>query len=850
MSELTFGERLTDSRTLPLPPSTWLSRLSQALEFRDRSPPQLMSLAGSSDSQRLIATCLHCLFSSSEPVEFTPEHQRTIEFAIRSFIQSTAPSYHSSDAPEVIALHKENAESVHRYSSLRRDLGQDIRRLEAELAASRERIQALTDELQVKNYQEERYKGELRQLSQTVLDRTSEVRDLRRGLAARKQEVADLEGQCRRASLRPESVETPAPAATAEPEGAVTALTEELEKASRELVALQAGRSSAFRLLAAQGKIIDELASQNAALEVQCKETADERFKLNEMSVVVSELQALTFVGHITDLPDYVRQLLEGGLAENQRLRACFEQLLSFTASLFGSPLLSTQPGLIEREVARYQQFLVENKVPLPRDGREELTIELLRTDLILKRVDQLQEQVSVIPQIAAIFHFSGDSHDLPAFVKQQLKRAFGGLRRLRLLYQIENDQELVNQIEADRALLEHFQTELSAALECDGHSSELPKRAAQRIKSMARTIAGQHSEFREQLDEIKRECEIQAARSTEYIADLEVQVNSSEMRLRELTESLEASDVTVQDMASHESSVRVTLAEIAQNYSALEEEYAALKRDNEDLKTELTETIEKAHARTTKLLAEERKQRDEEADELQVKFSSQIERFESSLKRKHERNAALKERIAQITDEYVQAFAAEKEVVRVLREKLDQANSAREKSDASLKAQIGRLRAQNNQLQTQISSFSDQLVQIEHARDQFWKAQIVLLEEQHEANSRAQQLVVTEQQRYAELLNEWETWAKNTCVCLSQQELASKTPNDLRFLLSEMILSSISHRTLLTNLRSLRFQKRLLIQGVSSTIDNQGGPSMRSVLTVTIAATRLIRGLRLRPIQ
>jgi hypothetical protein len=852
MTEVSFGDRLSDSRSVSLSPSTWLSRLSHALEFRDRTPPQLISFAGSSDSQRLIATCLHCLFSSSGCVQLTPENQQLVEFALRSFLQQhpSPGSVTIAGGPEIIALQQANAESVHRFNSLRRDLGHEIARLEGELAASRGRVQELTDELQARDRQEEHYKGEIRQLSRTLLDRSSEVRDLRSSLDTRKQQVEDLEGQCRRATLRAHESDSAIIVAPESPNSVIVALASELEKASQELVTLRAAQSTAVRLLAAQGVVIDQLADTATALEIQCKREADDRFRMNEMSSVLSEMKTLTFVEHITDLPEYVRDLMEGERAENQRLRACFEKLLGFTASLINSPIASLDPGIVEREIVRYRQYLDENKL----EGgptTEEAAVDLLRADALMQRIEQLQGEVSSLRRIAELFHFSGDLHNLPVFVRQQLKKAFGGLRKLRVLYQIEDEQELVRQIEADRLMVASFQEELIPALDFDGPSAELPAVAGQHFKALARTIAAQRAEFREQLDEVKRESEVQNARATAYIADLESQVNSSEMRLRELTESLEASDVTVQDIATQESGLRCTLAKVAKNYSVLEALYAALKKENEGLKVELAETNEKGRVRTARLLAEQQRERDEEAEELRVKFAAHVTLFEQALKRKRERNMALKVRIKHITDEYVRAFDAEKEVVRALREQYDQEQSSREAAEAAFKGQIGKLHSQNGQLQAQIAGFTNQLVQVENARDRFWKARIEVLEQARSSpvKSATENLLQLEQ-RSSELLKEWETWARNTCVSLSRQDLGKTSARELRFLLSEMVLSSVSHRTLLKKLGSLRLQKRLLLRGIPPRPAVGPGLSMHQILTVTIAATRLVRDLQLHPSQ
>lgn len=63
--------------------------------------------------------------------------------------------------------------------------------------------------------------------------------------------------------------------------------------------------------------------------------------------------------------------------------------------------------------------------------------------------------------------------------------------------------------------------------------------------------------------------------------------------------------------------------------------------------------------------------------------------------------------------------------------------------------------------------------------------------------------------------LNEWDRWARDLFVSVTSGELPAQGSRELRFLISEMALSSISHRRLLYRLESLRYQKNLLKTGI-----------------------------------
>jgi hypothetical protein len=163
--------------------------------------------------------------------------------------------------------------------------------------------------------------------------------------------------------------------------------------------------------------------------------------------------------------------------------------------------------------------------------------------------------------------------------------------------------------------------------------------------------------------------------------------------------------------------------------------------------------------------------------------------------------------------------------------------------SEAALEAHIKVLEAQNADLESKVALFRDQLVQVEEARDHFWKSKVALLEESPpRASIEATKSKVEVDPRTNDLLNEWESWARSLYSNLNQGDVCRANAKELRFLLTEMLLSSIAHRSLLNNLRSLRYQKKLLLRGVPQRPVLTKDLSIRSVVVIAIAVTRLIR--------
>jgi chromosome segregation ATPase len=140
-------------------------------------------------------------------------------------------------------------------------------------------FQTLSDQLQIKSYQEERSKAELRQLSRDVFDRNSEVGDLRTSLEHKKREIESLEIENRQNSLKIQelSYETEQSFSyrTADEltsaSTAISLLMGDCEKQSKELSSLRGFQSRSSQIIAKQSRVIDELTERISSLEQHCR---------------------------------------------------------------------------------------------------------------------------------------------------------------------------------------------------------------------------------------------------------------------------------------------------------------------------------------------------------------------------------------------------------------------------------------------------------------------------------------------------------------------------------------------------------------------------------------------------
>ena len=90
--------------------------------------------------------------------------------------------------------------------------------------------------------------------------------------------------------------------------------------------------------------------------------------------------------------------------------------------------------------------------------------------------------------------------------------------------------------------------------------------------------------------------------------------------------------------------------------------------------------------------------------------------------------------------------------------------------------------------------------------------------------------------------LQDWDRWARDLYVNVTDGQIPKQSSKDLRYALSEMVLSSIGHRKLIWRLESLRSQKKALTSGVEIPERSTPPPSSRATVLSVIGAIRILR--------
>ena len=98
--------------------------------------------------------------------------------------------------------------------------------------------------------------------------------------------------------------------------------------------------------------------------------------------------------------------------------------------------------------------------------------------------------------------------------------------------------------------------------------------------------------------------------------------------------------------------------------------------------------------------------------------------------------------------------------------------------------------------------------------------------------------------QQISNALQEWDRWARDLYVNVTEGQIPCQSSKDLRYQLGEMILASIGHRQLIWRLESLRSQKKALTCGVEIPQERQGEKpiSTRVLSNYILAAIRIMR--------
>jgi DNA repair exonuclease SbcCD ATPase subunit len=386
------------------------------------------------------------------------------------------------------------------------------------------------------------------------------------------------------------------------------------------------------------------------------------------------------------------------------------------------------------------------------------------------------------------------------------------------------------------------FKEGLSNALEYTGEPNGLPGFAVESIKSYQLRIEKEHQEFAAQLKELRQRCEEQSTKFTSRIKELEGDLQASKQQVTELGRSLELSAETASDLTHQEFEAEATLEE---SYEEFEAEIASLRNENESLKQTLVNRSKQSEVRDNKLLDEERRQHAIEVETVRTRLVRASEKLQNSLKKKAQRNKFLKAKIREIMGSYAAAFAQQKEAFSASRKENQQLREVHAMTERRFNKDLSRLNVENQNLQAEIHESQEQFSDSARARDAFWRSKATSLEPVHEEKAAAAKPALLQvDAKSLERMSEWESWARGLYSSISDDDASALNSKDLRFVLSEMIVSSISHRRLVEHLKSLRAQKALLVSNADLDRMAKGTINCRTLQIVGMAVTRLKRNL------
>ena len=349
-----------------------------------------------------------------------------------------------------------------------------------------------------------------------------------------------------------------------------------------------------------------------------------------------------------------------------------------------------------------------------------------------------------------------------------------------------------------------------------------------------------------------------------------------------------------VSEAEKRDSSHKQTLSAMKHNYAEVESRCSELSSQNAKLEQEMEEKVKAADARIYKVVDQERAQHAIEIENIQNRFNVLSDRLKERLNNKKQRIQTLKKKLKDVISSYEEAFRKQKSTISILREQLEEQAKEANQSEISLElaqmdSQLRATQSEKNNLEMKIKQIQDDHVKAMTIRDTFWKAQIALVEQTAQKNiDNEKQSIITNiaskikcnptleditkayekkfndnstsdfsksvsiDTQAQKQLEEWEKWSRSLFTNVSHGEVFGHNSKELRFILGEMVLSSISNHILISRLESLRIQKIYLISRQEKYVPRpkkKSPPEIRSLLLCSMFLIRIQRRInRLTP--
>ena len=532
---------------------------------------------------------------------------------------------------------------------------------------------------------------------------------------------------------------------------------------------------------------------------------------------------------------------------------------------------LASLPDYLRNQNKQLQEFLEQASENMKTDLNTENPYESI--------LDYIELANSIFDEIKTTLNFDGNIVEIPQRVETLAHYSTLPTRSNLNLEGNKEEEETIENINNSSNFRNYIPRGSSNPKErgvtFDGDVSEI---------QFKEQISTMKSDFDAERDKMKEAYDAQKKKLTESQNNVK-KLTSDKKKLIEKIQELSAS---LNEYENRENQNNKEMAKIKSDNKELESQMSDLRAKNSDLYEEMEKKMKNADQRIENLLKQENEQHQNELKNIQQRFNMMTERQNEAVEKKNQKIKTLKNRLNEVITSYESAFKKQKETIRQLREKTDQCVNkteevVAEKDESHLANTVSILESQKGQLEAKVAQLNAQIKEVQSNRDTFWKVQIAMVEnstketvdrevsnvlkkisshakcdptveaiinalEKREKRDFSQILSKSinnpENRSAMKQLDEWEKWSRQLFANVNHGEVFTHNSRELRFILGEMVLSSISHRQLISRLESLRQQKIIFILGKTCprTSDDEP-PEIRSLL---IFASFLVRVKRL----
>ncbi|OHT13587.1 hypothetical protein TRFO_03352 [Tritrichomonas foetus] len=579
--------------------------------------------------------------------------------------------------------------------------------------------------------------------------------------------------------------------------------------------------------------------------------------------------------------------ILSTQVLRNEVLRKYSEQLkkdsdaLHEIADLYGETDVSILPDFLESKNKQMETFLEQLTKSLEIEQSENTFND------ILEKVDLNN---AIFDEIKTIIKFEGNIEEVPQQIESLTRQIMNSTTtptssKYPSNYANTNNTNFNNNYNANN----NFSNNANFKRNQQEHLNEDEEEDFSSIVNSSINFQS-HREteiLREQLSLLKTDFDNENYKLQTKINQLQKKLNDAQILLRrhafekkKLKEKL--TNVTQQndELTKREVLRSQALNVMNTNYRDLEGQLNEYKQRNIELHNEMKTKMENADQRLDNIIKEERSQHQIELNNIQQRFNTLMERQKESVEKKNQRIKSLKDRLSEVINSYEVAFKKQKETIRILREKTDKCINKTEeivstKDETILENELTIIRSEKEALAAKVGQLTEQLNKAQTVRDTFWKAQISMVENSAKkaiddevttvlkkiasvarCDPTADAIIATFEQRETrdfsvalnsidigsmKQLEEWEKWSRQLFANVNHGEIFAHSSKELRFVIGEMALSSISHHVLLSRLESLRQQKVILMTGKTCNRTDDP-PEIRSLMVFVVCVIRLKR--------